>query len=151
MFNNKLKFLFLAPLLIASKCDDDIENTLLFNSYKIEVTPNLNFSLNDTIWIRGKTSSKAFDLSINDSIFNNTPQDDIFSIYKFIQPTENSNCIDAIDKFEVIPDTYNIWFLPTCQNAHIAVSPELEDNALFYSYRIGIKPTTVGDLSLIHI
>lgn len=129
---------------MAFQCGDDVV-LLEYNPYKTNVTPNLNFSVNDTIWIYGRTSSKVFDLSVNDSIFNDVPQDDVFSIYKFIRPTNGYNCMDAADGFELISDKGEVWFLPPCPNAHVAIFPELEVNNDFYSYRVGLRPVDPGD------
>ncbi|UII76426.1 hypothetical protein LV716_01180 [Flagellimonas sp. HMM57] len=144
MIKNKLKFLCTIPFLMAFQCDDDFV-FLEYTPYKTKVTAKLNFSLNDTIWIYGKTSSKVFAQSVNDSVFNDTPYEDVFSIYKFIQPTKSSNCIDAVDKFDLISDKGETWFLSSCPNAHISISPELEDNNDFYSYRIGLRTKDIGD------
>lgn len=145
MLKKKLNFLLIVPLLCAFQCDDEVESSLVFNVFKAEVTPELSFSIEDTIWISGKTSSKAFDLSVNDSIVINNPQSDVFSIFKFIQPTAVSNCKDAIDKFELIIESGQFSFLPLCENAQLQVLPELESNNMSYSYRIGLKPNTTGD------
>ncbi len=144
MLSNRLKFLWIAPLLMAFQCDDDFV-PLEYNPYKTNVTPNLNFSPNDTIWIYGRTSSKVFDPSVNDSVFSDSPQDDLFSIYRFIPPTKGSNCIDAVDRFELISDKGEVSFLPSCPNAHVAIFPELESNNVSYIYRIGLRPTDLGD------
>ncbi len=135
----------IAPFLMAFQCDDDIEDTLVPNPYKIKVTPGSSFSTNDTIWISGKVSGNIFDRSVNDSIFNDIPQCDIFSIYKFIEPTNTSNCKDAIDQFELIVDKGRFSFLPQCENAELDIFPELESNDMYYSYRIGLKPIITGD------
>ncbi len=73
MLKNKLKFLWAAPLLMAFQCDDDFVS-LEYNPYKTNVTSNLNFSPNDTIWIYGRTSSKVLNPSVNDSVFSDTPK-----------------------------------------------------------------------------
>src|SRR5690554_4312362 len=92
MFKNLLKFIVMAPLLMATTCEDDLEeNTIVYNVYKTQVTPEYSFSMNDTIWISGKISSKVYDEAVNDSIFLENPHTDEFSIHKFIEPTEASN------------------------------------------------------------
>lgn len=68
IFKNKLKFLWVVPLLMAFQCGNDFV-FLEYNPFKTNVTPNLNFSENDTIWIYGNTPSKVFDTSVNDSVF----------------------------------------------------------------------------------
>lgn len=132
---------------MAFQCDDEMESKLELNPYKVDVTPNSPLSLNDTIWIRGRVTSRVYDLSINDSIFNEDPYiiGNQFSIFKFMEPTENANCKDAIDKFELIFDIGEYSFLSSCKNAQITVIPELDTNGSFYTYRIGLKPLTIGD------
>jgi hypothetical protein len=146
MFKNIMKFTILAALLMAFQCEDDLEeSTLVFNTYKVNITDQQNFTTNDTIWITGKISSKAFDLAINDSIFADNPRSDVFSIYKFIQPTNVSNCKDAIDKFDLTFEIGEFSTLPSCENAQLQVIPEIENNNMFYSYKIGLKPNSTGD------
>ena len=55
--------------LMAFTCDNEIESTLVYNTFKTSVTPQANFSLNDTIWVTGITSSKVYNLMTNDSVF----------------------------------------------------------------------------------
>lgn len=145
MLKNYLRILFIAPLLMAFQCEDEIESTLVFNNYKVNITPQTPFSTNDTIWIMGITSSKAYDLEINDSIFSERFAGDVFSIMKFIQPTQTSNCIDAIDNFELINVIGGITFLPVCENAQITAHPEITFDSLSYRYKIGLKPLNQGD------
>lgn len=146
MVKNIVKFILFLPLLMAFQCEDEFEeSTLVINVYTAAVTPESSFWLTDTIWISGKVSVQAFDLSVNDSVFNENPQADVFSIYKFIEPTAVANCVDAIDKFEIIIDKGEITFLPACENAQLQAFPEPEKDNLFYSYRIGLKPMAKGD------
>jgi hypothetical protein len=147
MFKKVVQYILLAPLLMAFQCDDDMieESPLAFTSFKVNITPQSKFSLNDTIWITGKISSKGFDISLNDSIFAEKPRSDIFSIYKFIEPTEVSNCKDAIDKFDLTFDSGEFTALPSCENAHLEVIPQFESNTSSYIYKIGLKPNIIGD------
>ncbi|HLV15207.1 MAG TPA: hypothetical protein VKY41_08505 [Xanthomarina sp.] len=136
----------MAPLLMATTCEDDLEeNTIVYNVYKTQVTPEYSFSMNDTIWISGKISSKVYDEAVNDSIFLENPHTDEFSIHKFIEPTEASNCKDAVDAFELIINKGQLSFMPSCENGKLKAFPELENNNDYYSYRIGLKPNTNGD------
>jgi hypothetical protein len=131
---------------MAFQCEDEFEDsTLIFNLYKVDITAQSNFSLNDTIWISGKVSIRAYDLVLNDSIFTDNPQSDIFSIYKFIEPNEVFNCKDAIDKFDLMFDIGEFSTLAKCENAQLQVIPELESNDMFYTYRIGLKAISTGD------
>ncbi|WP_145758326.1 hypothetical protein [Sediminicola sp. YIK13] len=146
MFRKILKFVLIAPLLMAFQCEDELEeSTLVYNLFKVNITAKSSFSLNDTIWITGKVSSNAFDLALNDSIFADNPQPDIFSIYKFIEPNEVSNSKDAIDKFDLMLDIGQFSTLPRCENAQLQVIPEIENNKMFYTYRLGLKATSTGD------
>lgn len=146
MFKKFLKLILVAPLLMAFQCEDDFdESTLVFNSFKVNITAQSNFSLNDTIWITGRTSSNVFDLALNDSIFAENPRSDVFSIYKFMEPNEVSNCKDAINAFDLRFDSGQFSALPSCENAQLQVIPELENNNIFYTYRIGLKPNFTGD------
>lgn len=140
------KIFVLAPLLMAFQCgEDEIESTLVFDVYKVNITPAAVFSANDTIWISGKISSNVFDTAVNDSVFNFTPQIDDIAVYKFIQPTTVANSKDGLDQFELIIDRGNVSFLRSCENAQMQIVSELELNEMFYSYRVGQKPLSVGD------
>lgn len=145
MPKNLLKILFVAPLLMAFQCNDEIDNNLVFNNFKVNITPQSSFSTNDTIWIRGITSSKAYDLAANDSIFSERFLGDVFSIMKFMQPTQTSNCIDAIDNFELINESGEISFLPVCENAQLIAHSKITLDSLSYVYKIGLKPLIQGD------
>ncbi|GGW69811.1 hypothetical protein DFQ11_10611 [Winogradskyella epiphytica] len=146
MLKNLLKLVIIAPLLIATTCENDpIEDRLVHNVYKANVSQEYSYSLNDTIWIEGRISNQVFNATENDSIFLEEPYPDDLSIYKFIEPTTVSNCKDAIDAFEVILDQGQLSFLPSCENGKLQAYPEFEENVDFYTYRIGLKPTTQGD------
>lgn len=135
----------LSPILMAFQCDDEQENLIEYNTYSVKVTSKRIFSFSETIWIEGQVSSKAFNLSTNDSIFNENNISNSISIFKFITPTEHSNSKDAIDNFEIVFDKGTIDFLPSCGNAQMNIDAELDSDRLFYTYRIGIKPKSKGD------
>jgi hypothetical protein len=146
MYKNFLKLIFLTPFLMAFQCDDEIESTFIFNNYTVSVTPQSNFLVDNIIWINGSVSSKVYDLETNDSIFlDNWSQGDQFSIMKFIEPTQSSNCIDAINNFELIIDVGDFSFLPSCENAEMTAQSELSIDTLSYTYRIGLKALASGD------
>lgn len=130
---------------MAFQCDDEIESTIVFNNYNVNITPQSSFSINDTIWLNGNVSSNVYDLAINDSIFYDRSQGDVFSIMKFIEPTQSSNCRDAIDKFKLIKEVGGITFLPICENAQMTVHSEITIDNLSYKYRIGLKALIAGD------
>jgi hypothetical protein len=149
MIKKLLKLLVIAPLLMAFQCEEDLlKSTLEFNDYRVQITPLSSFSLSDTIWIAGRVSSQVYDLSINDSIFNEDPQVDVFSIYKLVKPDQVSNCKDAIDKFELLFDTGEFSYLSACENALLNALPALDNSGSFYTYKIGLRPKFVGDYVL---
>ncbi|ARV16119.1 hypothetical protein BTO07_13635 [Polaribacter sp. SA4-12] len=148
MFNNYkklIKYLFLTPLLMAFQCDDELISTIEYNTYSIKITPKKTFSLNDTIWVEGRISAKAFDTAINDSIFNDNNQANSFYISKFITPTEHSNAKDAIDSFELIYEVGEFSFLGICENSKLFADAILDKDQLFYTYKLGLKPKFTGD------
>ncbi|WP_340201735.1 hypothetical protein [Ascidiimonas sp. W6] len=145
MFKKVLKFIVIIPFLVAFQCDEELESDITFNDYTVNITPQSSFSIDDTIWISGIVSSQAYDSSINDSIFYDRYQGDVLSIMKLIAPTELSNCIDAIDNFELIVQLGEISFFPRCENAEMTVTPELSSDNLSFRYRIGLKPLGTGD------
>lgn len=144
-YKSIFKYILLAPLLMAFQCDNEDVSTIEYNTYSLKITPQKTFSLNDTIWIEGRVSAKAFDTAINDSIFNDNNQANTFSIYKFMTPTELSNAKDAIDSFELIYDVGNFSFFESCENAQVFADAVLDNNRLFYTYKLGLKPKSTGD------
>ncbi len=141
------RFFLLVPLLMAFKCynDDDLPGTQIFNNYKINVTPQSSFSINDTIWLNGKVSSMVFDIAVNDSIFPGRSQGDEILVMKFIQPTQSFNCEDAIDNFELITELGFLSFLPVCENGQMTAESMISADGSYYSYRIGLKALNIGD------
>lgn len=140
-----LYILFLAPLLMAFQCEDDLEDIIKTNNYKVGLTTNKVFLINDTIWIEGRVSSMAFNETKGDSIFNDNNQGDDLSVFKFITPTEHSNTEEALDKFSVVVKKGSFSSTSSCENYNIIVDSELENNNLFYSYKIGLVPKQEGD------
>lgn len=144
-FKTLVLVLILSPILMAFQCDNDQEDRFEFNDYSIGITAKDSFSQSEIIWIEGKVSSNAYNLSIQDSVFSELNNGNVFSVYKFISPTEHFNSKDAIDQFEIIFDIGTASFLPSCENAQMTIHTVLDRNNLFYSYRIGLKPKFKGD------
>lgn len=144
----KLSLIFaIMPLLMAMRCnEDDMEPRYYQNQFKISVTPQMSYTINDTIWIEGIASSKAFDTNINDSIiYLEHTLFDQFSILKFITPNQNSNCKDALNKFQLINDPDLLTFAGYCENADLTIISVLSPNELTYKYKIGLKALHSGD------
>lgn len=133
---------------MAFQCEDDLESTYVFNNYKISVTSQASFSVNDTIWINANVSSLVFDTATNDSIFPGWPQGDEIAVMKFMQPTQSSNCKDAINNFEIITPVGAVTFLPVCENGQMIAHPEISIDSSFYRYKIGLKALHTGDFVL---
>ena len=119
------------------------------NFYKVSLTPKTNFKIyTDTIWIDGIVSSKVFDESIKDSIFSEIPIRDVISIYIFVSPTKDYNCVDAIDKFELIDDNNGILFFESCKSGTIIKNSKLSSNNSFFKYRFGLIPKHLGSYAI---
>jgi hypothetical protein len=141
----RLSVFILMLFLMAFQCEEDLEPQFAFNKYKVAISPEASFSINDTIWIKGRISSYALDLNTNDSIFGIEPPSDSFGVFKLMTPADASNCRDALDKFELIFSTGDFSFISACENADLIALPELEADESFYSYRIGLKAMHPGD------
>lgn len=144
---------FIKPILLAicfgfiscTDCDCAGPPSPIKNPYNVSITPKANFKINtDTIWISGIVSSKVFDQGIKDSIFSERGMNDIIYLYKFVTPTKNYNCVDAINKFELIDDLNGISFWETCENGTMFKGSKLSSDSLFYKYRLGLIPKDLG-------
>ncbi|SEB45961.1 hypothetical protein SAMN04489761_0845 [Tenacibaculum sp. MAR_2009_124] len=146
MFKNILKLLASTTLLMAFQCNNEEPlPTLKINKYRVNITGQSSFSISDTIWIEGTVSSKAYYEEINDSIFFDAHQENRLKIMKFIQPTQNVNCIDARDNFQIIRNVGVINVDSFCETKRIITYAEISEDSLFYNYKIGLKPLTQGD------
>lgn len=141
----KLSLLCMRSLfLMAFQCDEEVDSNLRFNNFRVSITPQKSFAINETIWIEGTVSAKVFDLDLQDSILEDFEQFDDFSVFKFVTPTRLSNAKDALDEFELVFDMGDFNFLPSCENAQITAFPKLAKEMLL-KYRIGLKPLNQGD------
>jgi hypothetical protein len=145
MIGKLIRLLMVLPLLLAIQCFEDDFPAFEFNEYTVQVSPSAAFSTKDTIWIEGRVSSQVYDLEARDSIFTESPLADVFSVYKFIEPTTLVNCQDALDKFALLSEVGEYSFLRACENATVQANPVLADSELFYTYRIGLLPKVAGD------
>jgi len=140
------KMFLLAPLLMAFQCDDELESSLEFNEFKVNITSSENLRINDTIWITGKISSRVFDTSVGDSIFfNEFTFGDYVSVMKLKEADQNGNSIDAIDRFNIVNTIGNLEFVDICRNSDITPISQLSENSQFYEYKIGFVPLEIGD------
>lgn len=130
---------------MAFQCEDDSIDIIRFNSYKANVTAKKVFSINDTIWIKGSASAMAFNETQGDSIFNENTYADVVSIFKFITPEEHHNAEEAVNAFKIHLEKGRYSEFGPCEKSGIVLNAALENNNQFYSYKIGLIPTSTGD------
>ena len=144
-YRKYLRLIILAPILMAFQCEDDSIDIIRFNSYKANVTAKKVFSINDTIWIKGSVSAMAFNETQGDSIFNENTYADVVSIFKFITPEEHHNTEEAVNAFKIHLEKGMYSEFGPCEKSGIVLNAALENNNQFYSYKIGLIPTSTGD------
>ena len=130
---------------MATQCEEDREQTIFGNNFKVKITNQSNLSVDDTIWIEGRVSSKVYNSQIGDSTFADYPEGLQISIYKFTTPTQNYNAKDAIDKFDLIYPNQLIDFLGVCNNSTMTVTPTLNSTGNLYKFKFGLKAKSSGD------
>ena len=138
----------LSVFLMSFQCDDEVEGTIVTNNFKATVS-DATISVNDTLWIKGKVSSQAFDEAIGDSIPNNLPNGDVFSLYKLRSTSNEGNSIDAVNDFEIIQETGQFSTINSCPNAGLVIESALSDDSSEYIYRMGFKSLNEGDYVLL--
>lgn len=145
-----LSLLCLAPLLMATQCDDDDRQTLFTNNFKAVIIPKSSISVNDTLWIEGRVSSKGFGVIQKDSVFNGNGMADFISVFKFVTPdmVASINTKDALDSFELINDKGDIERGSVCPNADLVIVGALSPDESSYVYRVGFKALQKGDYLL---
>lgn len=142
-----LSLLCLAPLLMATKCDDDDKPSMSIHNYKVVIKPESSVELNDTVWVEGRVSSKAYSLTLRDSVFNTTSMTDFISVFKFVTPdlVADINTEGALNSFELIKDKGNIHIGAVCTNAELLIEGVLSPDESAYVYRLGFKALQKGD------
>ncbi|RZJ29365.1 MAG: hypothetical protein EOO48_07640 [Flavobacterium sp.] len=144
-----IAILLLSQLLLATQCDNDDAPRYFLNKFDVKVSPQASYNINDTIWIEGKVSAKAYDATVNDSIlYTLEPFTDYVSVMKLIAPTQSGNSVAAIDKFQLINSVGSNEFLGFCPNSDMVIYTELNPAQTFYTYKIGLKATQSGDYLL---
>ena len=142
----KLSLLAITPLLMATQCEPDSPApATIFNEFKVSITNDSNFILNDTIWVSGKVSSMAFDEEIGDSIFIEDRLRDYFSVLKLKEADNSGNSVDALDRFTLVASLGELEEREICPNSEVLVMGELSDDEQNYQYRLGFVPLEEGD------
>ncbi|AFL81559.1 hypothetical protein Aeqsu_2096 [Aequorivita sublithincola DSM 14238] len=137
------KLLVLSFFLMAFQCDD--EDELIYNNFKISVTPQATFSLQDTIWIEGKISSKIYNADTNDSIpYINPPIQEVFYVMKLIDSNLNANSEGALEQFGII-NNLGESFPWRCDKSDLRIESVLNSQGDSYSFKIGFVPLQKAD------
>lgn len=133
------------PFLVATQCEEDTEQTIFKNNFKVKITNESYLNINDTIWIEGRVSSKIYNSQIGDSTFADYPEGLQISIYKFTNPTQNYNAKDAIDKFDLVYPNQLIDFLGVCNNSTMTIIPTINSTGNLYKFKLGLIAKSSGD------
>jgi|SRR5690606_19123282 len=137
------KLLALSFFLMAFQCDD--EDEFVYNTFKISVTPQATFSLQDTIWVKGKISSKIYNAETNDSIpYINPPIQEVFFVMKLIDSNSDANSEGALEQFKIINDLGES-FLWRCDKSDLRIESVLNSQGDTYNFKIGFVPLQTAD------
>ena len=129
---------------MAFQCDK-LEDDLVYNNFKISVTPQANFLLNDTIWVKAKISSKIYNADTNDSIPHvNPPIDEVLFVMKLIDSNTKANTEGALEKFEII-NNLGEAFLWRCDKSDLRIEGTINSQGDSYNFKIGFVPLQAGD------
>jgi len=139
-----LRLMALSLLLMSFQCHED-DHDFFQNNFKVLITAQSHYTVNDTVWIEGVISSKVFDATINDSIPLDSAPFTSFSVLQLTTPNRDSNAKDALDKFETVSDIGEISFGQLCANADVFLAAKLSSDQRFYRYRVGLKTLNSGD------
>ena len=146
-----LMSLALAPLLLAFQCEEEeLMNRQIFNNFKVQISVNSTFAINDTIWLDGRVSTRVFDEATGDSIvFQEYNLNDFLSVLKLKESQNNNgNSVDALDHFAIVSQigtTSSDFF---CENSELSITSEISDDGSNFIYRIGLIPNALGDFVL---
>jgi len=143
-----IMLLVLLPFLTAMTCDNDYdpENAPISKIFKVSVSPESTFTLQDTIWVEGIATSRFFDATTNDSISTTDKKvQSRLNIYKFVQPNPYLTAEGAVNKFKIISITGEFEPMSYCKNSNLQIFGELVPDAQYFSYKIGFKPLQTGD------
>jgi len=143
-----LKLILLVPFLMAFQCDEEaLDPEYAFNTFKVRVSPEATFAVNDTIWIEGRVSEMVLNLTTNDSVSGVLPQSDVFSVYKLVTPGPDAltNTVDSFNGFIPIYDFGAYSYLASCENGQVSAAPLLVEASSQYYYRLGLKVLSPGD------
>jgi len=146
----KLFVICLAILLMAFQCDDDFGDTsFVYPIPQVGVSEGPNFSVNDTIWLKSRVTSKVFDEITGDSIPDqNDLTREIISVMRLNEATDRTNASQALSEFNFIERIGTIDFLGACPEADLVAKTERVQEGQFFEYEIGIIPKKIGDFVL---
>jgi hypothetical protein len=150
-----LKFLLLAPFLMAILCESD-DDTCGFSepdTYIVNVENSAEtYIVGETIWLNSQVSSEL-SYSCNDNndqelVLDNTLFLDGLFILKLNNSLTNLNAQVSQD-FTVAYDIGAVFFGNYCSE-FFEYLPELSDDNLTYNYRLGISMSEPGDYCIVN-
>lgn len=146
-----LPMILLGCLLMAFQCDDD-KQTLFGNEVQASFQSNPDFSVGDTLWIRGQVSANVYDSELRDSVFD--PSYEFFSQFSLSElievSTDRTNEIeigDALDRFRIV-NREGSSSTGRCSDSELTLLTELDEDNNQYRYEIGLVPRDAGEYIL---
>lgn len=146
-----LPMILLGCLLMAFQCDDD-KQTLFGNDVQANLTAAPDFSVGDTLWIRGQVSANVYDSELRDSVFDPSYEfSSQFSLSELVQvSTDRTNEIeigDALDRFRIV-NREGSSSTGRCSASELRMLTELDEENNQYRYEIGLVPREAGEYIL---
>lgn len=139
----------LASLFLAAFCDPIDEPTdidLVPKNFRVSFTQGPQLGLTDTLWISARSSVNYYDRISGDSIeFLDNPPADVINIMRLQEARGQSNTIQAVEEFVLVPKTGTIDFLGSCPEASVIFGGDLIPGESAFRYRIGLVPSRSGD------
>ena len=147
--------LLLAQLFMAVLCEpEDDRPVLRVNQTAVQISQGPNFTIDGTISISARVSSRVFDETAGDSIPN--PEALIrerLGIYR-LDNTNNSglnptNAVGALEDFDIVASIGSTSEATNCTNTDFVASTATSENDAFFEYQIALVPKTLGDFALV--
>lgn len=149
-----LKFIFLAPLLLAALCDpfDDFCTVEDPEKYTLNIENNASsYGSGETIWLQARTSSMLINYCSETEGAELINDPEIFLGGLFLLKLNDSSEFNAqiFNDANVIYDVGEMYSFNACSNS-INVLPALSADSVFYRFRIGITVDEPGDYCIVN-
>lgn len=146
-----LLLILLGCLVMAFQCDDD-KQTLFGNNVQANLTAPADFSVGDTLWIRGQVSANVYDSELRDSVFDPSYEfSSQLSLSELVQVspdrTNEIQISDALDRFRII-NREGSSSAGRCSASELRILTELDQENNQYRYEIGLVPREAGEYIL---